>query len=354
MNNKRDMTIDGRAIGPGHAPYVIAELSGNHNGKIERAFEIMAAAKNAGAHAIKLQTYTADTMTIDFDGPGFVVDLPLWKGRTLYDLYQEAHTPWEWHEALFAKARELGITIFSSPFDATAVDFLEECGAPAYKIASFENTDLPLIEKAAATGKPLIISTGMATMDEIEDAVAAARRAGCGGLCLLHCVTSYPAPLQDTNLANMAVLRERFGVTVGLSDHTLGTVVSVAACAMGASVIEKHFTLSRSDGGVDSAFSLEPQELQDLVKDSHDAAVAVGQPNFGPKESEKASLIYRRSLYAVADIKAGDAFSEANVRAIRPAYGMKPKHFNDIIGQLARHNIKRGTPLTWDMIKEQG
>lgn len=345
------MTIDGRSIGLGCAPYVIAELSGNHNGDIERAFAIMTAARDAGADAIKLQTYTADTMTIDHDGPGFVVDLPLWKGRKLYELYQEAYTPWDWHEALFAKARDLGMTIFSSPFDATAVDFLEELGAPAYKIASFENVDVPLIEKVASTGKPLIISTGMATLDEIEVAVSAARGAGCKDLCLLHCVSSYPAPIEDTNLANIAALRERFCVVAGLSDHTMGTTVAVAASALGASVIEKHFTLARADGGVDSAFSLEPHELKELVDSCRIATIAVGKASFGAKSAEQGSLVYRRSLYAVADIKKGEAFSEKNVRSIRPAYGLKPKHYMALMGKIAERDIAYGEPMAWDMVE---
>ena len=346
------MTIDGRSIGSGCAPYVIAELSGNHNGDIERAFAIMEAARDAGADAIKLQTYTADTMTIDHDGPGFVVDLPLWKGRKLYSLYQEAHTPWDWHEALFAKAKELGITIFSSPFDATAVDFLEDLGAPAYKIASFENVDVPLIKKVAATGKPLIISTGMATLEEIEDAVSAARGTGCTELCLLHCVSSYPAPIEDTNLANIAVLREKFGVLAGLSDHTMGTTVAVAASALGASVIEKHFTLARADGGVDSAFSLEPDELRELVETTRVAATAIGQVSFGAKSAEQDSLVYRRSLYAVADIQKGEVFGKNNVRSIRPGYGLKPTHYQSILGKIAVRNIRYGEALSWDVVED--
>ncbi|MFD2206855.1 pseudaminic acid synthase [Kiloniella antarctica] len=344
------MYIDGQAIGPGYAPYVIAELSGNHNGEIERAFKIMEAAKKSGANAIKLQTYTSDTMTIDHDGPGFVVDLPLWKGRTLYDLYQEAHTPWDWHEALFSHAKKIGITIFSSPFDATAVDLLEKLGAPAYKVASFENIDIPLIKKISNTKKPLIISTGMASLEEIEDAVQAARDGGCEELCLLHCVSSYPASIEETNLANISRLREKFGVIVGLSDHSLGTVVPIAASAVGASVIEKHFTLSRDDGGVDSTFSLEPDEMRELVDRSREAAVAVGQVKFGPKPGELESLNYRRSLYVVEDVKAGEIFTPKNIRSIRPAHGLEPKYYEAILCKKASCDIKRGEPMTWNFV----
>ncbi|MEH6632289.1 MAG: pseudaminic acid synthase [Halopseudomonas aestusnigri] len=348
MNKK--ITIDGVPIGADYSPYIIAELSGNHNGEIERAFKIMDAACKAGANALKLQTYTADTLTIDHNSPDFIVDLPLWKGRTLYNLYQEAFTPWEWHDALFNHAKKLGITIFSSPFDATAVDFLEDLGAPAYKIASFENVDIPLIKKAASTKKPLIISTGMASLTEIEEAVQAAREAGCEELCLLHCVSSYPAPIEETNLANLAVLREKFGVIVGLSDHSLGTVVPIAASALGASVIEKHFTISRDDGGVDSAFSLEPHELTELVGRSNEAALAVGDVSFGPKSAEMRSLNYRRSLYVVENIKAGDLFTVKNVRSIRPAFGLSPKHYDRLLGKRAKCDIKRGEPMSWDFI----
>lgn len=349
----KSFEIDGRVIAPGQPPYMIAELSGNHNGDIERAFSIMAAAKDAGADAIKIQTYTADTMTIDYDGPGFVVDLPLWKGRTLHDLYQEASTPWDWHEALFAKGRELGITVFSSPFDFSAVDFLENLNAPAYKIASPEIVDIPLIERVAATGKPVIISTGMANLEEIEEAVNAARNAGCQDLVLLHCVSAYPAPPEDACLTNIEELARRFDIIAGLSDHTLGIAVPLAATALGASVIEKHFTLARAEGGVDSAFSIEPDELSALVGQSRDVAHAIGGPSFGPKPSERKGLAYRRSLYVVADVAKGERLTAENVRSIRPGHGLKPKHLKDVIGRVALFDIKRGAPLTWEMVEER-
>ncbi len=349
-SSSRKIVIDGHVIQEGDRPYIIAELSGNHNGKIERAFRIMEAAKQAGANAIKLQTYTADTMTIDHDGPGFVVDLPLWKGRKLHDLYNEAYTPWEWHEALFEKGRELGITIFSSPFDLSAVDFLESMDVPAYKIASPELVDIPLIEYVAATGKPMIMSTGMATLDEIDDAVEAARGSGCDQLILLHCVSAYPAPYAQSSLVNIVELSSRYGVIAGLSDHTLGTVVPVAATALGALVIEKHFTLSRSDGGVDSAFSIEPAELARLVEESGISAMASTGPSFGPKDSEKGVLVYRRSLYAVKDIMEGECLTDNNVRSIRPGFGLAPKYQREVLSKVARRDIVRGEPISWDML----
>jgi pseudaminic acid synthase len=344
--------IDGRRVGPGEPPYIIAELSGNHNGQLERAIELMAAAKRAGADAVKLQTYTADTMTIDHDGRGFVVDLPLWRGRRLHELYREAHTPWDWHEALFAKGRELGITVFSTPFDATAVDLLESLGAPAYKIASFELLDVALIERCAATGKPLIISTGMGSLDEISDAVSAARRAGAGQIALLQCVSAYPAPADEAYLANIPELAHRFDVLAGLSDHTLGVSVPIAAVALGASLIEKHVTLRRADGGVDAAFSLEPLELQQLVQEARTVARAVCGPRFGPKLSEMGSLDYRRTLYVVADIAAGETFTTENIRAIRPGFGLPPKHLRTVLGRRSLQPLKRGTPLSFDVIED--
>ena len=349
--NKITFEIQGQSIGTGCSPYIIAELSGNHNGDITRAFAIMEAAKAAGADAIKLQTYTADTITIDHDGPGFVIEGGLWNGRRLYELYQEAHTPWEWHEALFAKGRELGITVFSSPFDDTAVDFLEKLDVPAYKIASFEAADTPLVRKVAATGKPLIISTGMVTPDEIEETLEVARSAGAKDIALLHCVSAYPANPKDTNLITISQLEERFGVLAGLSDHTLGTAVSVSAVVLGAQIIEKHVTLSRADGGPDAEFSLEPDELKALVEDCHIAWRSIGEARIGRQEAAEDSLVFKRSLYVVDDMKAGDVFTALNVRSIRPGYGLAPKHLDEIYGHVAKKEIKRGTPMSWALVE---
>ena len=347
------MRIANREIRNNVAPFIIAEVSGNHNGELSRAIKIMEAAKQAGAEAIKLQTYTADTITIDHDSPDFIVDSPLWKGRTLYDIYNEAHTPWEWHKTLFAKGRELGLTVFASPFDFTSIEFLEQLDAPAYKIASSELIDIPLIEKAAATGKPLIISTGMGDLEESQEAVTAARAVGGSDIILLHCVSAYPTPFADVNLKNIKELAERFDVVTGLSDHTLGTAVSVAAVALGAAVIEKHFTLSRNDGGIDSAFSIEPAELRQLVEDTRNVFNACGGPNIGPKNSEQNALKYRRSLYIVKDMEAGEVFDETNLRSIRPGYGLKPKYYQFVLNRRASKTLKRGDALGWDMVEEE-
>lgn len=343
--NTKQVVIDGRTIGTGLRPYVIAEMSGNHNGDIERAFALLEAAKKAGADAVKIQTYTPDTMTIDHDGSDFQVRGGLWDGHSLYSLYQLAHTPWEWHAQLFERARALGITLFSTPFDHTAVDFLEELGAPAYKIASFECTDLPLIRRVAATGKPLIISTGMATLGEIADTVEAARDAGARDLILLHCVSGYPSLPHEANLRTMPNLAESFNVIAGLSDHTMGTAVPLAAVALGAAVIEKHFTLARADGGPDADFSLEPDELVQLVEGCRTAWDALGRVTYEATASEAGSMVFRRSLYVVEDIAAGEVFTERNVRSIRPGYGMPPKHLPDILGRRAATNLKRGARL---------
>jgi pseudaminic acid synthase len=346
----RPINIAGRAVGPGAPPFIIAELSGNHNGDIGRALAMIDAAAEAGADAIKLQTYTADTITIDHAGPGFVIESGTWKGRRLYELYQEAATPWDWHRALFQRAAERGVIIFSTPFDASAVDFLEDLGAPAFKIASFELVDLPLIERVARTGKPMIMSTGLASPGEIAEAVSAARGAGSQDLILLHCTSGYPAPPREMHLRTMPHLAETLGVLVGLSDHTLGTAVSVAAIALGACAIEKHFTLARADGGPDAAFSLEPPEFERLVAECRTAWESLGQVNYGEVESEKAQRDLRRSLYVVADVARGARFTDANVRSIRPGYGLPPKHLRDVLGQVATRDLKRGTPLDWSML----
>lgn len=339
------VTIAGRPIGADHEPYVICELSGNHNGSLDRALAMLDAAAATGADAVKIQTYTADTLTIDHDGPEFRIKGGLWDGRTLYDLYQEAHTPFEWHGALFARARELGITLFSSPFDETAADLLDELGAPAFKIASFEAIDLPLIAYVAKKGKPMIISTGMSHLGEINEAVRTARDNGCKELILLHCVSSYPAPDEDSNVRTVPHLAKAFDCVSGLSDHTHGSAVSVASIALGGSVIEKHFTLARSDGGPDAAFSLEPDEFSALVTDCKRAWRALGRVSYDLCGSESGSTVFRRSLYVVEDVAEGETFTKANVRSIRPGFGMAPKHLPEILGATATRGLKRGTPL---------
>ena len=348
------ISILGRKIGPAEPPYVIAELSANHNGSLERALAIVDAAHKAGAQAVKLQSYRADTITIDHDGPEFIVHGGLWDGYKLYDLYAEAAMPWDWHEPLFKRARELGIAMFSSPFDATAVDLLERLGAPAYKIASLELCDIPLIERVARTGKPIVMSTGASELDEVAEAVAAARAAGANELVLLHCTSGYPTPARDSNLQTIADLAKKFDIIVGLSDHTMGTAVPVAAVALGAAVIEKHVTLRRADGGVDSAFSREPEELARLVEDVNVAWEAKGNVFYGLAESERAARKFRRSLYVVADLKAGQAIGPEHVRSIRPGLGLPPKHLKEVIGRRATRDVKRGTPLDWTMVDRSG
>ncbi len=346
------VNIAGRAIGPGLPSFIVAELSANHNGTLDHALAIMRAAKAAGADAIKLQTYTADTITIDHDGPGFRIEQGPWQGRTLYDLYQEAHTPWEWHEALFAEGRALGLPVFSTPFDMSAIAFLERFEPPAYKIASFELVDLGLIRAVAATGRPMILSTGMASFAEIDEAVAAARGAGAKQIVLLHCTSGYPTPPDEANLRTIPHLAEALGVPVGLSDHTLGIGVALAAIALGACVIEKHLTLSRADGGLDAAFSLEPQELKSLVDNTRLAHAALGGVTYERRASEASSIVFRRSLYVVRDIKAGERLTPETLRSIRPGQGLHPRHYEELLGKRVKRDVGRGTPLSWDLIGE--
>lgn len=347
-----DLRIGGRRIGRDHEPFVIAEMSGNHNHSLDRALALVDAAAGAGAHALKIQTYTPDTMTLDLDEREFHIADPgsPWAGRSLYSLYAEAATPWEWHGPIFDHARALGLVAFSTPFDASAVDFLESLDVPCYKIASFENTDLPLIRRVAATGKPVLISSGMATAAELDDAVRAARDAGGRDVVLLKCTSTYPASPEQTNLRTLPDLRARFDCEVGLSDHTLGTGVAVAAVALGATVIEKHLTLRRADGGVDSAFSMEPEEMARLVDETARAWRALGAVHYGPTDAESPSLQFRRSLYVVEDLRAGERLTERNVRAIRPGLGLSPKHLPDVLGRAVTVAVRRGTPLTWDIV----
>lgn len=345
----KTLHINGREIGQHCPPYIIAELSANHNGDITRAFAIMEAAKQAGADAIKLQTYRPDTITFNSRAPEFMVEGGLWDGKSLYELYEWAHMPWDWHKPLFDYAAKLGITVFSSPFDFSAVDLLEDLNAPAYKIASFEAIDLPLIEYVARTGKPMIISTGMASLSEMEEAVETAKQAGCTQLALLHCVSGYPAPAQEYNLRTLVDMQSRFDLVVGLSDHTLDNTTAIASVALGACLIEKHVTLDRTGGGPDDSFSLEPPELTALCRDAKTAWQALGQVNYALSDSEQESVKHRRSLYVVKDIAAGETFSAHHVKSIRPGYGLAPKYLTSVLGKTALKSIKAGTALDKSM-----
>lgn len=348
------MKIGGIGVGRDNRPFVIAEMSGNHNHSLERALSIVDAAAASGAHALKIQTYTPDTMTLNIaTGDFFISDKKsLWSGVSLYDLYKQAYTPWEWHEAIFARAAERGMLAFSTPFDVTSVDFLESLDVPCYKIASFENTDIPLIRKVAATGKPLIISTGMASIAELDDTVRAARAAGCRDLVLLKCTSTYPATPENTNILTIPHMRDMFGCEVGLSDHTMGVGVAVASVALGATVVEKHFTLSRADGGVDSAFSLEPAEMQALVTETERAWQGMGEISYGAIEAELGSMVFRRSLRLTKDLQPGDVLSADNVRAIRPGGGLAPKFLDVILGMAVTQAASRGDPLSWDLVSK--
>lgn len=347
------MKIAHRNVGEGHPPLVIAEMSGNHNQSLDRALDLVEAAAAAGAHALKIQTYTADTMTLDLDAGEFHVEHPLWGGQSLHRLYQQAYTPWEWHAPIFERARERGMLAFSTPFDAGAVDFLESLDVPAYKIASFENADLPLIRKVAATGKPMIVSTGMATLSELDETVQAARAAGCRDLILLKCTSTYPATPENSHIRTIPHMRELFACQVGLSDHTPGIGAAVAAVALGATVIEKHFTLRRADGGVDASFSLEPGELAALVVETERAWQALGQVRYGPTEAELASRVYRRSLYIVHDLRRGERLSADNLRAIRPGLGLPPKYYDQLLGRRLARDARRGTPVSWELFSDE-
>ncbi len=347
----KQILVENYKIGSLSKPFIIAEMSGNHNQSLERAIKIVEAAAASGAHALKIQTYTADTMTLNLDNPGFQIndDTSLWDGQNLYNLYQQAYTPWEWHKPIFDRAKELGMIAFSTPFDETAVDFLEELQVPLYKIASFENTDLPLIKKVAATGKPMIISTGMATLAELDELVRTAKEAGCKDLVLLKCTSTYPATPENTNILTIPHMKHLFDdVQIGLSDHTLGIGVAVASVALGATVIEKHFTLDRADGGVDAAFSMEPAEMKALVDETERAWIAMGKVTYGPTEKEKASLKFRRSIYVSKDIKAGEQFTKENIKIVRPGYGLEPKYFNHVLKKKARKDYIVGSPLKFE------
>jgi pseudaminic acid synthase len=352
MGNSKEIKIGNLKVGRDSPPFIIAEMSGNHNQSLVRALDIVEAIAKTGAHALKIQTYTADTMTLDLEEGEFFITDPnsLWKDTSLYKLYQEAHTPWEWHKPIFDRCHELGMIGFSTPFDDTAVDFLETLDVPCYKIASFENTDLPLIRRVAATGKPLIISTGMASVAELDETVQAAREVGCRDLILLKCTSTYPATAENTNILTIPHLRELFGCEVGLSDHTMGVGVSIASVALGASVIEKHFTLSRADGGVDSSFSMEPAEMAQLVVETERAWLALGRVSYGPTDAEKKSIQFRRSLYVVQDMKVGEVLTRENVRAIRPGLGLPTKYLELVLGKTVKQNVKRGTALVTDLL----
>lgn len=343
----KTMNIDGVKVGQDYRPFVIVEMSGNHNQSLDRALEIVEAAAKSGAQALKIQTYTADTMTLNIENPDFKIydKNSLWNGQSLYQLYQQAYTPWAWHKPIFDRARELGMIPFSTPFDETAVDFLEELDVPLYKIASFENTDIPLIKKVASTGKPMIVSTGMATVAELDELVRTARGAGCEDLILLKCTSTYPATPENTNISTIPHMRKLFNVQVGLSDHTMGIGVALASVALGATVIEKHFTLSRADGGVDSAFSMEPDEMKALVIETERAWQALGKVTYGPTEEEKASLKFRRSIYVAKDIKEGEQFTKDNIKVIRPGYGLEPKYYEKVLQTVAKKDLKAGNPL---------
>jgi pseudaminic acid synthase len=348
----KEIKIQSRMIGPNHPPFIIAEMSGNHNHSLERALEIVEAAAKAGAHALKIQTYTADTMTLNLAKKDFMIDDKdsLWSGNNLYQLYQQAYTPWEWHQPIFDRCLELGLIPFSTPFDESAVDFLEDLNIPLYKIASFENNHIPLIKKVASTGKPMIISTGMATLAELDETVRTARNAGCKDIILLKCTSTYPATPENTNISTIPHMRELFNCQVGLSDHTMGIGVSIASVTLEATVIEKHFTLSRADGGVDSAFSMEPDEMHSLVVETERAWQAIGNVTYGATGQERNSMQFRRSIYITKDLKAGDIFTKDNLRVIRPGYGLAPKYYEQLLGKKATIDIKAGTPTDWTIL----
>ena len=349
----RTIKIDNLLVGLDHPPYIIAEMSGNHNQSLDRALEIVEAAKEAGVHALKLQTYTADTLTIEAENESFFINdsNSPWKGKSLYNLYKQAYTPWEWHEPVFKRCRELGLTVFSTPFDETAVDFLESLNVPAYKIASFENNHIPLIRKVASTGKPVIVSAGMASVAELDEIVRTIRDAGCSEIVLLKCTSAYPSTPEDTNLLTVPHLRQLFDAEVGLSDHTLGVGVGIAAVALGATMIEKHFTLSRADGGVDSKFSMEPDEMQLLVEETHKAWQALGSVSYGPTENETLSIRFRRSVYIVEDVNKGEELTPVNIRVIRPGDGLLPKYYDILLGRKFSCDVKKGTPMSWELME---